>query len=90
MKLDVILHLSPRLERFMAEINDTVAELTVVVAQVADAVNTLEAAVTEALKNQGVPAEVKAALEAAVASLKATVADAADGVDEAVAPAPVV
>jgi molecular chaperone DnaK (HSP70) len=61
----------------------TVDELVEVVAQVAQAVNTLEAKVTEALKNSGIPPETQAKIDQAVADLKASVADAADNVDEA-------
>lgn len=65
-----------------------VTDLVEQVAAVARAVNALEAKVTAVLANSGMSAEDKAAIEQAVADLKAVVADADDGVDEAVPAAP--
>jgi cell division protein FtsB len=63
-----------------------VDDLVAAVAEIATAVDTLEAVVTDLKSKIADPADV-AKLEGALAGLKAAVADAGDGVDEAV-PAP--
>ncbi len=84
-----------RIDRVLAAVlrqgntmTQVVDELVAVVAEVAVAINTLEAKITEVLANSGMSQADKDALTQAVADLKAAVADAADGVDEAVPPAP--
>ena len=67
----------------------TMDEVLDQVGKVADAVNSLEAKVTEALKNSGIDAATQAKIDKAFDDLGSIVADAADGVDEA-AVAPVV
>jgi ABC-type transporter Mla subunit MlaD len=64
-----------------------VDDLVAAVAEIATAVDTLEAVVTDLKTKIPDPADA-AKLEAALAGLKAAVADAGDGVDEAVPPAP--
>lgn len=64
----------------------TMEEVNAKIAEVAGAVNALEAKVTEALKNAGIPADVQAQIDAAFDAASAVVADATDGVDEAAAP----
>jgi cell division protein FtsB len=63
-----------------------VDDLVAAVAEIATAVDALEAVVTDLKSKIADPADV-AKLEGALAGLKAAVADAGDGVDEA-APAP--
>jgi cell division protein FtsB len=63
-----------------------VDDLVAAVAEIATAVDALEAVVTDLKSKIADPADV-AKLEGALAGLKAAVADAGDGVDEAV-PAP--
>jgi cell division protein FtsB len=64
-----------------------VDDLVAAVAEIATAVDALEAVVTDLKSKIADPADV-AKLEGALAGLKAAVADAGDGVDEAVPPAP--
>jgi hypothetical protein len=81
-------------ENIMATVDDLVSAVDVVkveVAKIGPAVDALEAKITVALANSGISAEAQAKIDAAVADLQgiaagvaAAVADAADGVDEAV------
>jgi cell division protein FtsB len=68
------------------DMSQLVDDLVAAVAEIATAVDTLEAVVTDLKSKIADPADV-AKLEGALAGLKAAVADAGDGVDEAV-PAP--
>jgi cell division protein FtsB len=63
-----------------------VDDLVAAVAEIATAVDALEAVVTDLKSKIADPADV-AKLEGALAGLKAAVADAGDGVDEAATPA---
>jgi ABC-type transporter Mla subunit MlaD len=69
------------------DMSQLVDDLVAAVKDIATAVDTLEAVVTDLKTKIPDPADV-AKLEQALAGLKAAVADAGDGVDEAVPPAP--
>jgi hypothetical protein len=102
MKLEVHLYLHDvetskrfdRIDRFLTTLiaegktmTQLVDDLVAAVGEIAVAVDALEAVVTDLKSKIADPADV-AKLEGALAGLKAAVADAGDGVDEAVPPAP--
>jgi ABC-type transporter Mla subunit MlaD len=104
MKLEVHLYLHgdaeetskrfDRIDRFLTTLiaegktmTQLVDDLVAAVGEIATAVDALEAVVTDLKSKIADPADV-AKLEGALAGLKAAVADAGDGVDEAVPPAP--
>ncbi len=65
-----------------ATIMATMDDVLDTIKEIAGAVNALEAKVTAALANQGIPADVQAKIDQAFADAKAVVTDATDGVDE--------